>query len=1716
MTMTSPTKTILQNDLYAEYIIFSEGYQYSIPSLASTAVQAYYNINNTPTVADLLTLRSALEAAKSTAINDVDAIQELVFINALQDIVGREIANLKIGNPTDDLILADMNYPTDDLGVTYPSLLADLKTALADSSNTDTVPDLAAAIFFTVNALNPALTLVQLTADIQATVDSGVLLDVLVNNLLGSLNSINTAAASTIAQAFYGTNIFSAEEANLYHDIQNKELLDNANLIKLNLAMACSDANTNITQFAQAIYDSVLVVAGTRYASVNELKRDVEAGAAALTNGLVELKSNILDKLNAISPLATTDELLAEAVFATGCLIPSDPHDLSKDLPDANHLKGLQNIHDALMAATYNFDGDATALGTAILNAVTSAGGGNSLTLAEIVNDINASGDVNTVALGIYNALTALNGDTLTSDALAGAIFSNSLIISGHKKNLVDDLTAEQVDRNYSNMINNLKIAILNAGDANALKTAIYTNVGGSLVDINALGADVVQSITNLGLNPLKTNLIAALNNAELSADGVRSAIYSATTLISADPYNAATDIAAAETALDYKAMIISLLGICAQTMGAHPTITTPTQFATALVNVPQLFGPITATASAAEIAQDITDDIATGIWPDLPTLASAINDNLNLAYANYEFNAGAIEAAVFNPINPTDPTRAYNDALTTANLKSLDDIRSNLLNPCPKVASVDPLLAQCAQNILTAVANSNSFTAELSVDDLAFDLEATLAALTVPENWLDTALQYLMSQTTANLNALPSNALTDTDIVNAMYNTNNGIIDSNPYRMGIDLVASENYLGILAIRDSLINYLNSQATTNNDIGTYTFAQGILASLDFQSLDVNCALSADDLTATISYAMSQNNNFDSGLYNVAAALKDQLAGATSLAELQVDFFTTTPESTDTDNQDDDSQFLTCLNAINTASNMYPTIISNITTNLQNLSVGYTSQDVANAIVAAIILPGDPALSAALLKDNLDATNGNLSDIVAAIITQLGGLGATPMADDILGILFSANGASGILAASPTDPEAMLSDVDSSAGLTDNYPEVINQIVTNLSNPGSPVSYTNWKNFVSSSIYSGLNKIADGANGSVLSPMLTQNHLANDIDATCVNSVSCVQTLTGNLINALSGLAGAYISAAGISGALFNALTLHVATTQADAYNVDLVAAAAAHSSLTSIKANFQTAGTYANIGEFVTALLANIVSDTGITTLLTNGQLTGDVTATLNDNNALTLQNLANAVFASVYAAANSPTAMANAMFGDNIQAVYNSDQLYTDVVNYYNSRITSFYQQIADDFIDSFAIGNSANYATQIAFANLLVSTLGFTNPDWNNQRVLSDVQASNPVLATLALNIRSSMTEGALGSYTPENIANNMYSLLLALSDVDKVALNSDINADILAYGGANGLAQKVIDALNALPNGYTETQVATAIIENITPTAFNSSPYLSVSDMVTDILYTEGYSAIALTDLVENLKANLALVAANALATATDLNGAIYVNSNGIVPSNDDQVNFELDIYNAINLYNNFAVIKTALLGIATTDAAATAASVLSILQLATNEVVEADLASSLSNSVVTTYSDLMTAILGNLASTNVASINTAAKLLASAFYSPNAIIPQSEGQLSLDLTNADEIDNAVTITGAIGGGMCKDGATHIAYSCSKSQGVVTVGDVIAQNNCTISGTVMAKEACNDWALRGIDHYISFNGLTCSDYLNPQEAAMQCMSAMDYVAI
>lgn len=1688
MTITAPQPTPLQKALKIEIAL--NGIGNILPISALNAINLYTSIVNTPTVLDLALLIEGIEAAKST----VNSAHAAYILNALEDLARIEFLAQKIGSPEEGLILNNSGYPLDDLGVTNASIVALLIKNLNDTSISN-ASDLAAAIYYAINAQYPYATLAKLTDDIQATIDdTGITLTVLVAKILASLISLSaTPTNDQITNAVYGRNVLSADAAHLVRDIYIKEQLNNFNAIKANVINASSDNNTGPEGYAQALYDSLLGLPSHQL-ELSRLKDIVAASASG--DNLSALKANIISNQSITPDFETTAQSITDGLFALNALTPLDPHSLQQDLIAANKLLGLQHITQALIASTANFTGDATALAIALIASVVSNQGGNSLSRDELINDIEASGDIIALAHRINSALTGLDQNMLTSPKIVAAIYGNNLIISGHKQDLLDDLQTSEIILNYQDMKAILATAIYNALSPNELAYAIYNHVGNTHnLSLDALKLDVLATLdSGTNLSALKLKLVAGLNTASPALEDIISAIYNKNNgIISADPVLLMRDIENVEAAIDYRKLILALQDVCNKVTVSPPQITTPIAFAVALSGAVSAFGGPT-TLDILSVANEITFNAVS-----LPVLAAAIYLDLADANTNQEFTAMAIDAAIFNNISPSHPTRSYADIIATEELINLYGIKNAIIAACIIIKNDNNSTSDdFAAALIIAIANNNSFPSTLQLVEMSKDISATLVTANI-------SLAILAGNIIDNLNAIDTNALTPGLLKDAIYAINT-ISSGNAYGMEADITSAELTLGSAIIKANLLNYLSDIYSNQTDISAITMAKGILSNIS-STLTPN--ITANHLAAAIAYTTARLDvEYGDGHYKLAGALVTELTNASNTPEdihsalLRVLIM---DSIADDDTSGDAAKLLLFIKTVDSSyTGSYITIAAKIVSNLTSLTGSCSNDDIAIAIINAIGA-NNPWLLVDDLLSNIAATSGYAhplflaSAIADAVVNQNT---ASGIASAIFGLLAPSNANAGDL----------LLDIGVSTRDSNDYPIIVADILSGLQ--ALPTNYT--INDVALAIVIGLDYITNGPNGVNSSPNLSVAQVLDDIAQTIAASHTSLAGLVGDLQNALAGLNNGSISPADIVAAIYSINTIQTAHTNAGALNVDLGAAETASNSLPDIRSNFANVGAYNTPTELAIALLQKIVSDTGVVPSLTVLKLAADIDDTLANDSSITLQGLANKTFQSMsegdYTLWHSDS-VTDSVFGDNVQTRDNEHLLKRDIDAYKVTREPDFYDIIANNLKGV----NFNSFNTATGFAGGLVGALNVGTPEWNLARAAADVTASitgSDTPSALGTRIIAAL-DGISGPSTSVKIVDALYNAnTLRFAQENANDLTGDIGNDKLFY---YELSSRITTALQNQPStNFNEGTIADIIVKAITPVAVNPTPNLPAADFLADVSYTERSMPVSLREITGCWLSKLGQLTVQ--ASSENLDNAIY-NTDCFVASNNDPANFVNDIITAARNYNDYAALQTALQNLATSSPLAMAASILSDVALLNNHLEQQSLATDILNTQATTNTgleDLANNIVNNLVEAEASDVSTAAINLARAFFS-NIIAP-SAGNLGLDVSSAVIIDNAVSLTSAIGShGVCSVGATHSVYSCSMSpDNIVTVGSVVATNDCTITGLSAAMSACSKFISShlGSDFYFSRDGISCSDYLDDAAARVYCEASLDYL--
>jgi len=1717
MVMTSPTPTSFQQVLSNLATVFET----ALPAAALDAITVYTAINSTPTVANLVTLANAVHDAKTSAGSEGD----LAMVNLLETLVRREIATISIGTPESGLILSGYQFPTDDLGVTFETLKLDLITNLSVPGNVDTVAHLAATIFYTIKVASPAYSLASIQADIQATINTGVILTDLVAAILVSLTAIGTATADNLRDALYGDNIMSADEAHLVLDIHNKEELIDLIAIKTNLLNAC--ANAGINSVATAIFNSMLGTTPSLI-TLTKITKDVTASVDRL-GGLSTLKANIINNLNGINNLDLTHEVIKNALFANNALISSDLYDLTNDAYNANQLLILQNIRTSLITATTSFTGTAGDLATAIRTAITSNGGVVTLTAQELENDINGSvavlGTLATLVNNINTALVSLDTNHLTATLINNSLFAVDKIISGHALNVLHDLEAAQEVLNYDAMRVSLLNAINDGGvvDKNTLADAIYDNKGGANnLTLVKLKEDIQYTLDGgMSFNDLKSALITALTNAEPTAEGIASALYSINRILTSDLSAATLDTNTVETAIDYKNLITLLIAKC-NLVGS--SITTPAGFVAALKDVLDTYAgsSIASNVDAVSVALDIQTLIDNGT--SLSAIATGIKTDLTTADTNKNYNSLSITNAIFDHISPLE---LGIDVTATERLMNLYEIQQALITVFNGVTSVGSTPSTVASSIITAIKNGLSFSTTLTQDKLADDITATLAIRQI-------GIVDLANYLKGNLQGINTNSLTDVGIKSALFSGVNGIMPNNIYNFKTELTAAETAYNYHAIKAALITYLDAIATNETDISSVTMARGILNTIkNLTGSNYVSTISVTSLSADIAYTLATDSTDFTANWMIAEALVTQLQSAENTkagiqgAMFDPSYTIVVSSGNSGANLNDATSFATYVEAAANNLENYLPINQAIVTAIGAL-VSLTATTVATAI--ADVLYQNRALDntakntlISLLTENINATGG-ANTAITALTTKLNLLtSSTQSLDDVVNAVFSTYG--GALSDSTIDAINALADIDATLGGTND----LGTIATNLKNALIAIGTPTVPN-VATAIVDKIHYIAPGSNNYLVNPTLALENVMSDIQkALTVRSITISQ-LRDNLVVQLQFFVDYQSTIDQFKHQLYSNdgpyYTLINAPSQFDDYKADLETAAADHLSFTTIRDSFQTPGTYTTSAELAADIILKLTNNTGISLELSVEELIYDIDTTLTNNPSLTLTQLAINVFGDVYSITDlvladqesAAEAIATAIFGTNIENLHNANLIISDLRAYETTREATYYGQINDNFVTAFNSANNANFDTTAEFTNLFINTLGAESPEYTSTRALQDAEyyirtGSIPVAGNSfhdgLNNARQTTAAGIVSKFA--TALGGAFPIVNAGSVYDSIDDTKDSRDARKIYV----IAGRIKTAIDALSIGFTSEDLATAIVHAITPVLVSSTPNLLIDALKADIDYTVDQGT-SLTTLRTNLDVALTFIMQDHYTLASILATNIFDHLSGnIYLSPFDADSFKADSETATDTHNSYGILKTSLGTITDTSADNAAASVHTTLELRSNSLTQVQLASDFTANIVTTIEDLIGVITTGVGTAVVSDVATSAKNLAEKFFNPNALVPSSHA-LSTDFTTADEVDDTTTLVSAIGDGVCRAGATHTVYKCQMVDDLLVVGDLITRNNCTVSSAENSARACDAWAAQPtIDLYASYDGVTCSNYLGAVRAASYCKAGLDYLA-
>ena len=1666
---------------------------------AATALLNYYNSEHTPTISSLKALMADLVEARELSTTNAQ-------YNAINNLVSQvELEYGAINQGKTDL---SNLFPKEELGVTFASLKSYLVSALAPVDGEDSASLLASAIFDTVNALNPSLTLEMLEADIQAAIDNGMSAANLRAALLEAVEDADPTAVE-LGKAFYKGGLLALAPAQLELDIIAKEKLIDLNLIKAALITLCNDNTiTTLDGLANSLHSIFSNLHGSiSFAlTLDSLKQNI--GAAMDDKSIAQIKTNILSNLGSIDN-TTTEESLMDAVFATNALIPSDPRDFAVDVLAAHQLMILQNIYDDLSAACDDVDGETTsdAFATAIMNAVKHESDATIESVEQDLSaDIAASGDLEELAAKIKTALSGLNRNTLTKEQLQNALYHADRIISSHPSDLLRDVNIEQKVLNYNNIKSALHTAVSAATDAESLRDAIINNIGNNpsidgamlLEDINAYVASNETPITNL-ISAIATAInnldIAASVNAGSSVNEViRNAIYNYNLLVSSNRYALKEDLTHAETLRSYAAIIEKLKDITSGYMSGGNI----GQFYIDIYNGMQLLG-VSPSLSSAALGNDVIASIHQDGVSSVAELATAIYTALvNLGDSNLSLEG--IKSALYGQgrIISANPYNLMQDAIRTEGLIDLANIKAAIISASTTAYNSNgnnDAITAYATAIIAAVGNRT-----LSVEYLVEDIKAGIATA-------QTTLQALANSIKANLNNIADTDLTIAGIMGALYGTGK-IISSNPYDMQTDIQNNNSILETIRIRDAIISELgtitidNSHATLSTKI---VGAVGVPAGNTRQ-------LKISQLTSDIDYTIEQDNLLQVPVYGndmsiLALAITTSLTGVTTLEGIQSGIYHPDRiiQNPATINIRNDTQSLyndltTRQTTLLSNSNNYNIVAGRIWTALDGLSVGYNSDDVATAIFNAIEAV-NPTFSVEELKADIDATGGSLSALVASIKSAIGG--STP--SSFTTALAVKNAVyNSLTTLGTTDQDALTADIGTHQTETNSFGAIKANIVTNLD---SSVSYQ--------SIITGLHTILTNQ---IASPTLTNEAFSPDFSAGMDGKTE--EEMKASLILNLGNTPD---TAEGIRDAIYEADTVISAETNANKFLDDVTFISNAHYYFDDIKADLKTelSGSFASALELATAI-TSVLDKHGITLQLTAEELAADITATTNNFGAT-----ANGLKSSLDFASNNADSIRGAIYQALSYANVASNALKTDIANFATSRESTYFGQVANNF--RAILPHDGTSSLDNAKIDQLQNSLSHVaTHKWTADKLRED---GNILEAVASQNIWTDLGSAT----TAQAIVDAFYSqsgISPATTGSDNLLtdLNTIHNHLPSLRSGSNlysVIGQNIKTALDNLTDGYTSTDVATAIINAVTPSSVDK--LLVIEELAGDIDYTlanvESYQGDAgLADLVANIKAYLADNLED-FDMPNHVKYSIFLHNlnNLIVSATDDAGNFMNDIDSVALNHNSYGTIKEALEDLDHTgiDLAATITNrIKAKIELNSYNLnvtaFEADIEASVTNA---DYGALVTFIKTHAANADVSNTTTAARNLVAQFYQDGGLMSGNSILLQNDFQVSNDIDNFVTDRSAIGGqnqAVCRAGASHTIYSCSIVNGVKTVGSLIAENDCTIVGKKVAETQCYEWASQpGVDLYASYSNSDegCSHYLG-SHAAAYCLAGLDII--
>jgi hypothetical protein len=1646
---------------------------------AKNVVNAYNAIATTPTAAETAQCLSDLQAVQSSELGtaDYELTSDLVAIVELFDVQQNQLGN------------SGYNGVEDEVGVTYVSIKEDLIANLGNSNYVDTADNLADTIFNTIEARSPSLTKNDLKAAIDATlseksITAPALAALIVSNL-NVLSDANLDASGIKGAIFNADTLLDVSEVTILNDINTKEAFLDLTQIKAGLLAAANNGNTDVGGFATALFN-VFANMGLTYPNLDldSFVRQINTSISVDgTGSLSTLKDNIAYKLGEITDLSSSS--LTDAVYFTpGGIISVYPRDMRQDVVRQQELLELQDIVDEIKKVAIGIHSDSDAFAVALMDALKD---GQIVSFGSLdLDSLKHIASVNADRLGgLSNLLTALNtkvlplvGSTsLTVADIVSAFFNDDVFKPVGQFDLLDDLEAKQLDLNYGDMRAAIIVAISQADDADGIKSAILDNVG-TPTGLDNLTNDVDAAIDATDFSTLKNNLLNNLNAASNNAASIRDAIFANNALISSHLYDLKRDIINAETALDYRLAIIALKAISATTVSGY---------AQAIYDVITTYGA-QQTLTVAALTKDIQAFVYNG--GTVSGLQSAINSALDSA----PFTAAGIVAAIYANVRlvPSAPTELGQDLGVTENLLKLVAIKNNLVSVMnDSNTNTNALLAS---SIISAVENSNIFTASLDQSELEEDIVAALA-----NNSIDLAA--LKGRIKTALTALSDNNLHDYDIQGALYDVNR-LASSNKYDLSRDIIDAEAVEYITAVDTSLIDALTPISEGSADIADYTIrdlARAILSGISNGSavLATNYGVSERNLRSVITHTLSEDDEldipvFDSDVYVLAANIIANLGTAPKTVDgvmgalfadnalVQDDFSI---------NRDDYGDLVSYINAIHIATpaefaDVRDAIVAQL--NLLTLDNTLTADMVATAIVSGIGA-ASPHLTVNELKADILAnagTNDALITLVGSFKTSLNSIDDNlASASAISDAVYNNNN---LPTLANVDAGNLLQDIQTSVNDSNYFANIRDALVTALS-----ASFTGGSaaQNMADAMVAVVDKVTNSVN--ILSPKLASSQLTPYIAETGVDDAKTA------IRTALEGLSEAGLSAAGIKNAIFDNLTQ--VNNNADKLDMDLTAAVAAQNSIPSIISDVNNFLTDYETGDLSAGIVSAVTDGNTLVAspYLTSTKLSQDV----GDADQADLASL----MQSNVEAANDVNSLVAAIFDSLTLGTVDADNLETALENYELSREAVFYGNIVTNLQGAGNLGNDS-IETRESLASAIIDGVDQNNPTFTNAIVTADIDASGDIA-----DIRSCLYSTLTGKSTAVTIRDVFYNTCLTPSSNNQNGLTTGLTT-ISEIGLANSeIAARIVANLQVLNGVYTNSSVTVAIASGITPNYGSVSLNLPLADLQADIEFTQ-YPGFGLTELVNGVAIALNGLIGDSI-TSFNLKDAIYDRSR-VVSRLDNATKFEYDIQDTLDTHNNYGEIKTSLSSVAGAENVDVKNSILAaftgITPTTDGNALQSDVDSG--SGSYSPFSGFVTALNSAVSGADVTDVDTAAKNMRDELY--QVLKAAAAVGIEADIKSANDIDNISTVRSVLGDGkFCNDGASHVVYQCS-SAGVV--GSKIAENTCDATHFVTALSACALLAASASStFYLSYDGVTCSAGLSGMNAALSCIAGLNYYA-